>query len=550
MTWTQVYAPIAGNIWLSSLAAIVPILFFFWALAIKRMKGHQAGILTVVLSVLVAVLVYQMPVSMALSATVYGLLFGLWPISWIIIAAVFLYKITVKSGQFDIIRSSVVSITDDQRLQAILIAFSFGAFIEGAAGFGAPVAISAGLLAGLGFNPVYAAGLALIANTAPVAFGSIGIPITTVGKITGLDPNVIGAIVGRQLPFLAMLIPFWLVAIMDGKKGLKETWPAALVAGVTFASAQFLTSNYIGPELPDIAASLFSLIATGVFLKFWKPKNVFRFDTEESRKAAEAPRGGHTGGQIVKAWSPFIILTIMVSFASMNSVKNALAFATFNFNFPGLHRLVIKAAPVVAKPTPYDAVFSLNLLTAVGTTVFVTALITMFIVGMKFSEFLKTFGETLYELRYPALTIASVLAFANIANYSGQSATLGLAFAATGVLFPFFSPILGWLGVFLTGSDTSSNALFGNLQKVTAGQIGVDPHLLVAANSSGGVTGKMISPQSIAVATAATGIAGKESDLLRFTFKHSIILAVMVGIMTMIQAYLIPEMVHITTFLK
>ncbi len=545
-TWMQIYDP-AGNLWLSSLVAALPIIFFFVALAVLRMKGHIAGTITVAIALAVAIFFYKMPVEMALASAGYGFLYGLWPIAWIIIAAVFLYKITVKTGQFDIIRASVVSITDDQRLQMLLVGFSFGAFLEGAAGFGAPVAITAALLVGLGFNPLYAAGLCLIANTAPVAFGAMGIPIIVGGQVTGIDPFKIGQMAGRQLPLLSVIVPFWLVAMMDGWRGIKETWPAIIVAGGSFAVTQFFTANYIGPELPDITSALVSLICLTVFLKNWKPKRIFRFDNKAT--AERAAEKHYAFGQIAKAWSPFLILTVMVTIWSLKPFKALFAkdgplySLVFQFPVPMLDKLVIKMEPIVAKATPYAAVYKLDILSATGTAIFLAALITMVVLGMRASEAAKTLKETVIELKRPIYSIGMVLAFAFVANYSGLSATLALLLAGTGVLFPFFSPFLGWLGVFLTGSDTSSNALFCSLQATTAHQVGVSDTLLVAANTTGGVTGKMISPQSIAVACAAVGLVGKESDLFRFTLKHSLMFAGMVGIITTLQAYVFTWMI-------
>jgi lactate permease len=543
-TWTQVYDPL-GSLGLSAVVAVIPIVFFFLALAVFRMRGHTAGVITVLISLVIAIAVYKMPVSMALAATGYGFAYGLWPIAWIIVTAVFLYKITVKTGQFDIIRSSVISITEDQRLQMLLVGFSFGAFLEGAAGFGAPVAITAALLVGLGFNPLYAAGLCLIANTAPVAFGAMGIPITVAGQVTGIDAFHIGQMAGRQLPLLSLIVPFWLIFIMDGVRGVRETWPAVLVAGGSFAVTQYFTANFIGPELPDITSALVSLVSLAAFLKVWQPKRIFRFENigTASVQTAAATEKSYTSGQIFKAWSPFIILTIMVTIWSLKPFKDlfgkdgALESLVIKIHVPYLDKLVIKAQPIVIKPTPYEAVFKFDFLSATGTSILIAALITMFVLKMKPSEGWMTFKETLSELKKPIFSIGMVLAFAFIANYSGLSSTLALVLAATGSLFPFFSPFLGWLGVFLTGSDTSSNALFCSLQNVTAQQIGVNETLLVAANTTGGVTGKMISPQSIAVACAAVGLVGKESDLFRFTVKHSLLFAGIVGIITYIQAY-------------
>jgi L-lactate permease len=544
-TWSQVYDP-AGNLWLSALVALIPIIFFFVALAVFRMKGHSAGTITVALALAVAILFYQMPVSMALASGVYGFFYGLWPIAWIIVASVFLYKITVKTGQFDIIRSSILSITQDQRLQMLLVGFAFGAFLEGAAGFGAPVAITAALLVGLGFNPLYAAGLCLIANTAPVAFGAMGIPITVAGQVSGIDAMKIGQMAGRQLPLLSILVPFWLVIIMDGWRGVKETWPAILVAGLSFAITQFLTANLIGPELPDITSALVSLVTLTLFLKKWQPKHIFRFD---GKQVSRSENLDYDNQQILKAWSPFIVLTLMVTLWSLKPFKalfgkdGALESWVIKISVPYLDKLVLKMPPIVAEPKPYEAVYKFDWFSATGTAILLAAIIAMFILKMKPSEGLKAFGETLKELQRPIYTIGMVLAFAFIANYSGLSATLALLLAGTGTLFVFFSPFLGWLGVFLTGSDTSSNALFCSLQANTAHQIGVHDTLLVAANTTGGVTGKMISPQSIAVACAATGLVGHESDLFRFTLKHSLLFATLVGLITAAQAYLFPWMI-------
>ncbi len=552
--WTQIYAPLGGNLWLSALVAAIPIIFFFVALAVLRMKGHIAGLITVAIAVVIAIVVYQMPAPMALAATGYGFLYGLWPISWIIVAAVFLYKLTVKTGQFEIIRSSVLSITGDQRLQMVLVGFCFGAFLEGAAGFGAPVAITAALLVGLGFNPLYAAGLCLIANTAPVAFGALGIPITVAGKVTSTDPFLIGQMAGRQLPLLSLFVPFWLVFIMDGWRGVRETWPAIFVAAAAFALTQYYTSNHWAYELPDITSALVSLVVLTLFLRFvWQPQEDFAFQGAGGGVSAAEHRAQsqYSLGQIIKAWSPFIVLTIMVTIWTLPAFKGLFAKGApleswvMSFHIPGLDKLVMKAVPIVKAATPYEAVYKFDVLSATGTSILLAAVISAFILGVNIKLFFTTLWETLVELARPIFTIGLVLGFAFIANYSGVSSTLGLAFAATGGLFPFFSPFLGWLGVFLTGSDTSSNALFANLQQVTAQQIGVDPTLTIAANTTGGVTGKMISPQSIAVACAAAGLVGKESDLFRFTLKHSLFFAVIIGIITYIQAYYLQWMIPV-----
>ncbi|WP_338780645.1 L-lactate permease [Metabacillus sp. FJAT-52054] len=554
MNWTQDFTPMGDNLALSAIIALIPALYFFWALAIRRMKGHWAGITTLLVAFAVAIFAYKMPVqTVAMSAT-QGAVYGILPIGWIIITSVFLYKLTVKTGQFDIIRNSVLSITEDRRLQALLIAFSFGAFLEGAAGFGAPVAISAALLAGLGFNPLYAAGICLIANTAPVAFGAIGIPIIAVAGPTGESAMEISKMVGRQLPFISVFIPLYLVIVMAGFKRAAEIMPAILVSGISFALTQYVSSNFIGPELPDILSALVSLVALTVFLKFWKPKTIYKFKSEgETAAASEAlkiddPPAGYTRGQVLKAWSPFLILTLFISLWGIPAVKLALTghyegenaflkainsighLLTFSPEVPLLHNKIIGGSG-----DPIPAFYKLEVLGAAGTAILLAAIVTKFVVNISWKSWVKTFGETFGELKMPILTIGSVVGFAYITNASGMSTTLGMTLAHTGDLFPFFSPFLGWLGVFITGSDTSANLLFGNLQKVTATSIGMDPILAIAANSSGGVTGKMISPQSIAVACAAVGLAGKESHLFRFTIKHSLFLLLVVGLITFLQ---------------
>ncbi len=554
--WTQVYNPL-GNLWLSALVAALPIVFFFVTLAVLRWEGYLAGLGTIVVTVIIALTVYGMPAGLALRATANGMAFGLWPISWIILNAVFLYKLSVKSGQFEIIRSSVVSITKDQRLQVILIGFAFGAFLEGSAGFGAPVAITAAILAALGLNPLYAAGLCLIANTAPVAFGALGIPILVAGKTAGIDPMLVGKMAGRQLPLLSVFVPIFLVWLMDGLKGVRETWPAVLVAGGTFAVTQFFTSNFIGPELPDITSALLCLVATTAFLKFWQPREAFVFSAVTGGGAPRhvpipvqgAGHSRYTTAHIIKAWSPFIILTVIVviwslpAFKAMFAPGGTLSSTVLSYKVSGLHELVIRTTPVVAKDTPYAAIYNLDLISATGTGILLSAVLSIFVLGMSIRDGLAVFKDTLIDLVKPIFTIACVLGFAFIANYSGISSTLALALASTGQLFPFFAPVLGWLGVFLTGSDTSSNALFASLQSITAHQIGVSDVLMVAANSTGGVTGKMISPQSIAVACAAVGLVGRESELLRFTVKWSLLFLLIICVVTYVQAYFLTGMI-------
>ena len=561
--WQQIYDPM-GNIWLSSAIALIPIIFFFLALAVFRLKGSVAGTITVVLALLVALFLYQMPVTLALSSAIYGFFYGLWPIAWIIIGAVFLYKVTVKTGQFDIIRSSILSLTEDQRLQMLLVGFAFGTFLEGAAGFGAPVAITAALLVGLGFKPLYAAGLCLIVNTAPVAFGAMGIPIIVAGQVSGVETHAISQMVGRQLPFIVPIVLVWIMAIMDGWRGVRETFPAIVVGSVSFSVAQFLTSNYIGPELPDITAAIASLVSLTLLFKVWQPKHIFRFENQADGKnqmgdtksvSAPLPTTHYSPAQIIKAWMPFAILTAIVSLWSIKPFKDlfvkgkdghpdgALVDMVMSINVPYLHNAVQKLPPVVTKITDYAAIYKFDWFSATGTAIMLAAIISIVMLKMRPKQALSTFGETINELRTPIYSIGMVLAFAFIANYSGLSATLALALAHTGKAFTFFSPFLGWLGVFLTGSDTSANALFAALQATTARQIGVPEVLLVAANTSGGVTGKMISPQSIAIACAATGLVGKESDLFRFTVKHSIIFTIMMGVLVTLQAYVVPWMI-------
>ncbi|MBP6346648.1 MAG: lactate permease LctP family transporter, partial [Neisseriaceae bacterium] len=452
---------------------------------------------------------------------------------------------------FDIIRASILSITEDQRLQMLLVGFAFGTFLEGAAGFGAPVAITAALLVGLGFKPLYAAGLCLIVNTAPVAFGAMGIPIIVAGEVSGVEVMAVSQMVGRQLPFMVPIVLFWIMGIMDGVRGIKETWPAVLVSSLSFALAQYATSNFVGPELPDITAAIATLISLTLFLKVWKPKHIFRFEQEDGAKAsidlANTPK--YSTKQVMVAWSPFAILTLMVTIWSIQPFKvlfasgGALSNWVLSVPVPFLHNAVQKMPPIVSEVVNYGAVYKFDWFSATGTAIFFAGLITIVVLKMRPKAAVQTFVETLNELKVSIYSIGMVLAFAFIANYSGLSATLALALAHTGKAFTFFSPFLGWLGVFLTGSDTSANALFSALQATTAQQIGIPEVLLVAANTSGGVTGKMISPQSIAIACAAVGLVGRESDLFRFTLKHSLAFTVMIGVIVTVQAYLLPWMI-------
>jgi lactate permease len=534
--WTQAADPL-GHPWLSALVAATPIAFLFWALAIERMKGHVAGLCTTALAVLVAVVAFGMPAHLAIAATLHGALYGLFPIGWIVVAAVFLYRITVETGQFAIIRDSIASLTADRRLQALLIAFSFGAFLEGAAGFGTPVAISAAMLMGLGFEPLYAAGLCLLANTAPVAFGAIGTPIVVAGQVTGIDAALISRMVGRQLPFLSLIVPFWLVFIMSGRKGTREVWPAALVSGGSFALAQWWTSNYLGPLLPDIISSVVSIVCLVVLLRVWKPATTFRFHNEAE---AEPRRSGATlpARAVAYAWSPFVVLTLLVGSWGARPVKGLLDGATLTFPFPVIHNALMTGAGA-----PVPALFTFNWLSATGTVILLAALISIAIARMPPMAAASLFARTIVSLAAPLLTIAAVLGLAYIGNASGTTRAMGTALASTGALFPVFSPVLGWLGVFMTGSDTSANAVFGKLQTLSAERVGIDPVLAIAANSSGGVTGKMISPQSIAVACAATGQVGNEAGLFRFTLRHSLLLLACVAAITWLQATVLTWMI-------
>ncbi|MGN6268085.1 MAG: L-lactate permease [Ginsengibacter sp.] len=536
MHWSQVTNPF-NNLALSVLVALIPILFIFWALIIKKMEGYKAILLATLLAVLIAVSIYGMPVKLSLLSVAAGALYGLFPICWIIIAALFLFNITIKSGQFEIIKHFMASVTSDRRLQALLIAFSFGAFLEGTAGFGAPVAITAAMLVGLGFDPLYAAGLCLIANTSPVAFGSIGIPITVASQVTSIPEMAISQMVGRTLPIISLILPFYLVALMCGIKKTREVLPAVLVSGLSFALIQWACSNFLGPSLPDILAGIGSIVCLMVFIKFWKPKNTWRF-------ANEAPHiinkeVNYSMAEVVRAWSPFIILTIMIIAWGLQPIKELLnSFGQVVFPFPGIDNVIMG---VDGKLIPH--VFKFNYLSAAGTAIFLSAIISIPLIGLSYKSAVGIFLATLKQLLYPIITIASILGFAYLVNDSGIILTVAQALAKTGWLFPFFAPILGWLGVFITGSDTSSNALFGKLQSVTATSIGIDPVLTVAANTSGGVIGKMISPSSIAVAAAAGNLVGKESKLFRFTVKHSFILLTFTCLIVLAQTYVLQWMV-------
>ena len=581
MTWTpwiQVYDPLASA-WLSTVAAALPIVLLLATLGLLEWRAHYAALTGLVSALAIAVLVYGMPAPTALATTFYGAAYGFLPIGWIILNAVFLYNLTVHTGQFDIVKSSVGRLSTDRRVQALLVAFSFGAFIEGASGFGTPVAICSALLIGLGFTPLYAAGLSLIANTAPVAFGAIGTPILTLAAVTGIPAPTLGAMAGRQLPFVSLLIPAWLVVTMSGWRGFRGVWPAVVVCGGTFAVVQYLWSNFVGVELVDIAGGLLSIVALALFMHVWRPKEVWDFaDSRDSRLAVggSGALSPHTRAEITRAWMPWLFLSIAVILWGLAPVKALLnggpqglsayraggrpyvsRLLSPTWNIPLLHRGVFRDYPVV--PTPVDrariddpayrneraeaAVFTLNWVSATGTAILLAALATAAFLRVSVRDLLRVALTTLRRMRTSLLTIMLMLALGFVTRYGGTDATLGLAFTKTGVLYPFFAALLGWLGVALTGSDTSSNVLFGSLQKITAQQLGFNPVLIVTANSTGGVMGKMIDAQSIVVATASTGQSGQEGKILRFVFWHSVALAVIMGLIVVLQAYVFPWMV-------
>jgi lactate permease len=555
VTWTQNYVPL-GNLFLSAAVAALPVVVLLGALAFFHIKAHLAALLGLAVALGTAVFVYGMPGQMAAGTAVYGAAYGLFPIGWIVLNAIFIYDITVKTGKFEVVKQTIAALGGDRRIQVLLIAFAFGAFIEGAAGFGTPVAISAAMLIGLGFRPLQAAGLALIGNTAPVAYGALGTPIIVLAKVTGLDLLELSAMAGRQLPFFSVIVPFWLVWAMAGFRGMIAVWPACLVAGVSFAVPQFLVSNYHGPWLVDIIAAASCIGGIVLFLKFWQPKEVFRFDYEkESDAAAAAAAGGQparsfksvgaaasqqfpTRKEAWMAWMPWVMLSVFVFIWGLPQVKDWFnAISAPKFPIPGVDKLIMRAPPIVPKPTPESAVFVFNWLSATGTGLMLSGIVSGLILGIKPGELLRTWLGTLKRVRYSLLTIGAMLALGFVTKYAGSDSTMGLAFAATGGAFAFFSPLLGWLGVALTGSDTSSNVLFGNLQVVTANQVGISPLLAAASNSSGGVMGKMIDAQSIVVAGVATGQEGQEGPILRYVFWHSLALAAMVGVLVYFQAY-------------
>ncbi len=554
-TWTQIYAPV-GNLFVSALLASIPVVALLGALAFFHVKAHHAALLGLVLALGIAVGVYGMPASMAGAAALNGALFGLLPIGWIILNAIFIYDITVKTGKFEVVKETIAGLAADRRIQVLLIGFAFGAFIEGAAGFGTPVAISAAMLIGLGFKPLPAAGLALIGNTAPVAYGALGTPIITLAKVTGLNELALSAMTGRQLPLFSLMIPFWLVWAMSGFRGMVEVWPACLVAGLFFAVPQFVVSNFFGPSLVDIVAAATSILAMYVLLKFWQPKTTFRFADErgadlalEERRRSVGAAAAHrrpTTREGLVAWMPWIVLSVFVFVWGLPAVKGWMN-GVFNptWEIAGLHNLVLKAPPVAKALHPEAARYSLNLLSATGTGLLLSGVVSGLLLGLAPGALLRTYLATLKRVRFSLLTIAAMLALGFVTRFSGSDSTMGLAFASTGFLFPFFSPLLGWLGVALTGSDTSSNVLFGNLQVVTAQQVGMNPILAAASNSSGGVMGKMIDAQSLVVASVATNQHGQEGVILRYVFWHSLVLACLVGVVVFLQAYVFTGMVPV-----
>jgi lactate permease len=539
MTWTQQYNPL-GHWWLSTIVAALPVIVLLGCLALLRMKAHWAALVGLATSIIVALVVFKMPAGMGLRTAVFGICYGAFPIGWIILNVIFMYDMNCVTGRFRILQDSLMGITQDRRLQLLLIAFSFGAFFEGAAGFGTPVAVTAAILIGLGFKPLQASGLSLIANTAPVAFGALGTPLVALQTVTGLDLLQLSGMAGRILPFFSVLVPFWLLWVFCGFSGMIEVWPALLVGGVFFAVPQFLMSNYHGPWLVDVVAAVCSLAAVILLLFVWHPKRIWGFEGHESDREARG-KHGHTTAEVVRAWIPWVILSAVVFLWGLPGVKAFLdKLSIFKIPVAGLHNLIMRVPPVVGKPTAEGAVFNLNWLSATGSGILVASIIAGFVMGYGPLAMLKQYAKTLYKVRFSLITISAMMAIGFMTRYGGLDATMGLAFARTGILYPFFGTLLGWLGVALTGSDTASNVLFGSLQKISATQVGVSPTLMAAANSCGGVMGKMIDAQSIVVASTATEWYGHEGDILRYVFFHSIALACLVGVLVFLQAYVYP----------
>jgi len=559
VTWTQVYDP-TGHWWLSTLIAALPIIVLLGLLAGFKVRAHLCAIAGAATAVIIAIVAFKMPAVLAMSSFFYGAAFGLLKIVWIVIAAVFLYDISVATGQFEIMKQSVAAITPDRRLQLLLVAFCFGAFIEGCAGFGAPVAIAGAFMIGLGFKPFQAAALNLIANTSPVAWGAIGTPVHTLAAVTLLNESDLNAMIGRILPITALIVPMWLVRTMVSWKETIEVLPAILVVGGSFAATQWYWANHVDSNLVDISAGIVSLVVTLLFLQVWRPKNIWRFADEPTvdESVARSSIKHYSPRQIARAWMPFAILSIFVLCWGLPSIKTALNQATTpsfkvvmadgkprpgppGWDWPYLHGKVSRTAPVVAKPTAEAARFDFNWLTATGTSCFLAAILSGFLLGLRFSRLCSIFGGTLVRLRFAIIAMTCMLGIGYVTRYSGMDAVLGLAFTRTGWLFPFFGTYIGWLGVALTGSDTSSNALFGSLQKITAQQLNLSPILMCATNSAGGVMGKMVDAQSICIATSATNQVGNEGSIFRFLFWHSVALAAIVGIIVTLYAYVLPQ---------
>jgi lactate permease len=549
--WNQIYNPL-GNSTLSTIAAALPVVTLLVLIASNKVKAHIAAVIALIVANLVTIFIFTMPADMSLRATVLGAVTGFFPIGWIVLNVIFLYRLTVEKGVFETLQTAIGGVTTDRRLQLLLIAFSFGAFFEGASGFGTPVAVTGAILIGLGFSPLAASGLSLIANTAPVAYGALGTPIAGLASVTGIDPFLLGAMVGRQLPFFSLIVPFWLIWAFAGFKGMKDIWPAILVTGVSFAIPQFLISNFINPWIVDIGASLVSMACLIGFLQVWKPKVIWtspalRSHDDSAATMTKKPVKSSAKPTTAQVWFsllPWIIVCIVLLLWGTNYIKAILnAYATWNYPVPGLHNMINKVAPVVPVPTKEGAVFSFTWLSYTGSGMLIAAIISGFLMGFSPVKLVVEYGKTLKICAYSLLTISAMLAIGTLTRLSGVDATLGLAFAGTGVLYPFFGTLLGWLGVALTGSDTSSNILFGNLQKITSEQLGLSPILMGAANSSGGVMGKMIDAQSIVVASTATNWFGHEGTILRFVFGHSIALACLVGILVMAQAYIFTGMI-------
>jgi lactate permease len=546
--WNQFYDPL-HNAALSTIVAAIPVVTLLVLIASGKVKAHIAAIIALILTNLIAIFIFTMPAGMSIRASLLGVVSGFFPIGWIVLNVIFLYQLTVATGQFELLKRAVGGVTEDRRLQLLLIAFSFGAFFEGASGFGTPVAITGSVLIGLGFSPLAASGLSLIANTAPVAFGALGTPIQGLASVTGLDPYVLGAMVGRQLPLFSLIVPFWVVWAFAGWRGMKDVWPAILVTGVSFAAPQFVISNYINPWIVDIGASLISMGCLILFLRVWQPRQLWLSPAlrgrDESAATMTAPKlmdkTSLTQRQLWTALLPWIIVCIVMLIWGNGAFKTwANSIFTWNYPVPELDKMIAKVPPVAAKPTPEGAVFAFTYLSFTGTGMLIAAIISGFLAGFSPMRLIAEYGRTIRLCAISLITISAMLAIGTLTRLSGVDATLGLAFAATGVLYPFFGTLLGWLGVALTGSDTASNILFGNLQKITSEQLGLSSVLMGAANSSGGVMGKMIDAQSIVVASTATNWYGHEGTILRFVFKHSIALACLVGLFVMLQAYVYP----------